>query len=36
MNFNQTGEIMVLPKWQNPFFWKREITYCFPNKRIEI
>lgn len=36
LNFNQTGEVMVLQKWCNPIPWDREIVYCSPNKRIEM
>ena len=36
LNFNGTGQVVVLQQWMNPIPWTREIIRCSPNKRIEI
>lgn len=35
-HLNQTGEVIILPKWKNLFLWEGGIVYCSPNKRIEM
>jgi len=36
LDFNQTGQIVILPQWLNPEPWKGVVHYCFPNKGIEM
>lgn len=35
-NYDNTGKIMILPKWCNPVPWKREVNYCVPNEGITV
>ena len=36
LNFNGTGQVVVLQRWMDPIPWTREIIRCSPNKRIEM